>query len=450
MKLKKWLALGLTFALAASSVFALAACDNDTPTPDDDDNKQGNIGDNPGGDNDNIVYAQDFDEATEGLVYTEVYDNNNAVIGYSVGIGTATEETSIYVPAVYEDGKPIISIGVDTRTFEKMLHSSGFDAMSTAEQISYMQQYTISYTEQLTSIHLPETLKSFGYAAFMQCYALQEIEIPKRITEIPDYTFMLNISLSKVTFAANDKITYIGGWAFYDCISLSDITLPDSVDDIDQAAFSMSGTYDAYGKGLSTIDFGTGVGSIGKEAFRGCGLTTITLPDSLAEMDESAFYLCRALKSVRIGKGLRTIPKEAFWGCEGLTTVSLGAVRRIEENAFSSCTALTSINFGDSLEIIGTTAFFACTALEKVVLPDSIQQVGRYAFQACSKLEYVWLGSNLWNVEENAFASKGNNMMPGHFYFHGTSTEYAAVEGSGKPNSSIVQCIPGDAWNPYE
>ena len=430
MKLKKWLALGLSLALAGS-VFSLVACDGDGPdTP------------GPGGDTPGTTLDDDSDRATPGLKFTEVLEGGS-LVGYSVGVGTAYDQPTLYIPQVWE-GKPVVSVGVEPETFARMLQQSGFDTMPDDQKKDFMRQYAIAYSS-VSEIHLPETLKYFGYCAFLECIALEEIEIPKGIKSIYDCTFMYDIALENVTFASNDNLRYIGAWAFYDCTQLKSMTLPDSVEEIDIQAFAMSGNLTAYGSGLESIDLGEGVTTLGYQAFYRSGLKSIVIPDSVEliglDDDELAltFAECPLLEEVTIGSGMKIIPKQMFYSCVNLKKVTFTETKIIEYQAFFGCVELVDIDFGESLEEIGSGAFWACQKLAKVVLPDSIQIVGSAAFQACSALDELWLGKSIWSIEKDAF-TKGMGTLPSKIYYTGTRPQYNSVEGEGKPNGAQVIC----------
>ena len=93
-----------------------------------------------------------------------------------------------------------------------------------------------------------------------------------------------------ITFDA--PVTSIGGSAFYDCTSLTSITIPDSVT------------------------------SIGNLAFRECtSLTSVTIPDSVTSIGDDAFRDCTSLASVTIPDRVTSIGRSAFEGCTSLTSV---------------------------------------------------------------------------------------------------------------------------------
>ncbi len=175
-----------------------------------------------------------------------------------------------------------------------------------------------------------------------------------------------------------EPVVAIDGWAFYDCTSLTSITIPDSVTSIGSYVFSGCTS-------LTSITIPDGVKSIGVEAFSGCtNLTSITIPDSVTSIGSSAFLNCSNLTSITIPDSVTSIGYSAFAGCESLTSITIpDSVERIGSNAFSDCTSLTSITIPDSVTSIGGFAFYGCTSLTSITIPDSVTSIGGFAFYGC-------------------------------------------------------------------
>ena len=167
-------------------------------------------------------------------------------------------------------------------------------------------------------------------------------------------------------------MTSIGGYAFYDCSSLTSITIPNSVTSIGNTAFyNCSGltsvtvengntVYDSrdncnaiietatntllYGCNITIIP--NNVTSIGNCAFSGCsGLTSITIPNSVTSIGYSAFYGCTCLTSITIPNNVTNLESGGiFEKCTGLKTVIIGSgITRIPQRTFLDCSSLESI-----------------------------------------------------------------------------------------------------------
>ena len=150
----------------------------------------------------------------------------------------------------------------------------------------------------------------------------------------------------------------IGRQAFYNCSSLTDIVIPDSVTSIGNYAFTDC-------SGLQGIAIPDSVTSIGFEAFGRCtGLTSVVVPDSVTSFDERVFYGCSGLTSATIGNGVIGISISAFQGCENLTSITMGnGIRAIDIAAFSGCSSLTSIIIPEGVTYVGSRAFDGCENL---------------------------------------------------------------------------------------
>ena len=84
------------------------------------------------------------------------------------------------------------------------------------------------------------------------------------------------------------------------------------------------------------------------------------------------------------------IENNAFVGCASLTSISIpDSVENIEYAAFADCRSLTSISIPNSVKRIGTDAFLNCTSLKSISIPNSVESIGYYVFAGCINLKDV-------------------------------------------------------------
>ena len=91
--------------------------------------------------------------------------------------------------------------------------------------------------------------------------------------------------------------------------------------------------------------YGFAVTKIGDHAFEAnWNLTSVTLPNGLISIEESAFIDCGNLATVIIPESVSTIRRAAFASCSSLTELTLPAsVSTVEEEAFTGCGSLTNL-----------------------------------------------------------------------------------------------------------
>ena len=144
--------------------------------------------------------------------------------------------------------------------------------------------------------------------------------------------------------------------------------------------------------------------SIGYRAFYCCGVSSVTIPNSVISIDNEAFSGCHSLTSVTIPNSVTTIGNSAFYNCSGLTSVTIpNSVTNIDAFAFYGCSGLTSVIIPNSVTNIGMYAFKNCICLTSVTIPNSVTNIGNSAFYGCSGLTSVTIPNSVTNIGYNAF-----------------------------------------------
>jgi hypothetical protein len=189
------------------------------------------------------------------------------------------------------------------------------------------------------------------------------------------------------------------------CVTLTSITIPNSVYSIGDTAFANC-------TNLTSVIIPDSVVSIGEYAFISCfSLTSVTIPNSVASIGRGAFADCTSLiyVNVAINNSAYTAQDGVLYNKNKTTLITYPAGRKgsftipnsvtnIEEYAFVSCYSLTSITIPNSVSSIGLDAFAGCTSLTSVTIPDSVTSIGNGAFSACSNLTSVIISNSVTRV----------------------------------------------------
>lgn len=158
----------------------------------------------------------------------------------------------------------------------------------------------------------------------------------------------------------------------------------------------------------SSISDGNGksytVTKIATWAFNECNtLTEVTLPNTVDEIGYQAFFKCSNLTNVTIPEGVKKIGQAAFYGCSQLTSITIPGTITNMDTAFSGNTALSHVTLTNGISKISSNAFERCTGLTEVEIPASVDQICPFAFNGCTNLKRVLLEKNIKTINVNAF-----------------------------------------------
>lgn len=259
--------------------------------------------------------------------------------------------------------------------------------------------------KNLSTYKIHEDTKIIAGNVFFNYDHMTSIEIPDNVRSISDSAFQSCNSLTNVVIGSGVKS--IGGWTFYGCDSLTSVVIPGSVMSIDNRAFCDCSS-------LMSIVIGDGVTSIGGSAFEGCyKLVEVINHSSLNIAKGSSDYGYVAYYAIEVHTGESKIVNQEgylFYTYNGVnyllgyaeTDTDLvlpenynGETYEIYKRAFFNCSSLTSVVIPDSVTSIGERALYSCDSLTSVVIGDSVTSIGNYAFYLCYKLVEVINHSSL-------------------------------------------------------
>ena len=171
--------------------------------------------------------------------------------------------------------------------------------------------------------------------------------------------------------------------------------------------FGANITSNVYENGVGVITFDGDVTTIGDAFSYQISLTSITIPNSVTTIDAFAFANCTSLTSIKIPDNVTTIGRLAFKDCTSLTGIVLpNNITEIGESAFFYCTSLTSITLSNSVTNIGKYAFVNCTSLTSITIPESVTKIGHWLFSGCSSLTSIIVeqGNTVYDSRNNCNA----------------------------------------------
>ena len=203
------------------------------------------------------------------------------------------------------------------------------------------------------------------------------------------------------------SISYLGG------ALVQSVTIPDSVVALGESAFADCGS-------LTDVTIPDNVTTIEMNAFANCSsLEKVIIPDSVTALASGAFYGCNSLKNITIPESVTEIKlyykgKGLFEGCSSLTSVTIpNSLTQINDKMFKNCSSLTDIVIPDSIKSIGREAFRECSSLENITLSDGVEFIGgKYgddsqvlygAFYNCSSLTDIIIPGSVTQIGKEAF-----------------------------------------------
>lgn len=337
-------------------------------------------------------------------------------------VSTAKAEGFSYT--VYEDHTEIISVELSDSA-----SSLKFPSELGGKPVTVIGSGVLSADTTLKSVLIPDSVEEIGNYAFSGCTALESVILSKNLKKLGCGTFSETPWLSSLTdeFSVVGKgvlIKYNGkggniklpsdvGYisdAFSGNNSITSITIPDTVKGISDSAFYKCGS-------LSEIDIPTGLADIGTEAFKGTTWAALSDDEFLVVGDGVLIDYRGDSTEVTIPDGVKYVAG-AFYDNKSITSVVVpDTVKHVRNGSFYNCTSLTEVSFNGAETVTDAALFRDCIALSSVKLPESLEIIDDYLFYGCVRLNSVNIPESVKYIGKMAF------------YYCGVLTEVTLPEG---------------------
>ena len=333
-----------------------------------------------------LFVGYNFDNVNESLFYCSPLTsvNLNRDIVYDTSSARITPDQGLFV---CQNSKNLtqVTIGDKVRTLPAyMFYNTGLTSID-LKNITKIGYSALSYTP-ITSITIPSTVNEIGEEVFLGCTNLETVifnasetilKIGRQYQNGPFYGTPLK------TLVLNRNLNYNG------------------LTNEETSLFS-------HLPSLANVTLGTQVKNIVPYAFANSGVTSITIPGSVTEIGDCAFYNCNSLSSVTFnaGSGRLTMGFQDFTNERGpfyqspLTYINLDREIALSEVYAASCDSddegvfsnkhglTTEVHIGNNAKTI-CKYMFSGVGVEELSINAGILSIDDYAFHNCTKLSRI-------------------------------------------------------------
>lgn len=342
--------------------------------------------------------------------------------------------------------------------YQAFRHCTALEKANLPKKLETIHNYAFYECTSLKEVTIPKTVVSIGspifYDAkaltsvtfedgllclssegmFMNCPLLESVTIPASVKQISGYIFAGCPSLKNIYFEGdapkvidsevfgepnkNIVVNYKKGTVGWDNPSFNSYTLKETAEVYERPQYTTDFGYAINNGAVTVTDYyadaenvvipekieGLPVTEIGPLAFFASGIKSVTIPDTVEIICESAFMCCNNLTEVQFGKNVCDIKDKAFYKCSALVELDLPErLESVGSRAFSECSSVKEVTIPKTLTSWGSSAFARNTSLVSLAFEEGLIKIGNYAFRACSSLETVTIPASVVDFSDMAF-----------------------------------------------
>ncbi len=325
----------------------------------------------------------------------------------------------------------------------------------------------------LTNVQIQEGLEVIGRAAFSRNKKLQNLVIPDSVTTL-ETDCLTGTALTSFTVPRETAV--IGKSFMQGNKSLQSIQVAEGNTHFRAECNVLYELREnvpyrvllyAVAASSRTVNIAEGTEEIAEWSFAYANhITSLTLPETLRVIEDSAFYWSERISSLHIPDGVESIGIQAFAGC-GLTTLTVGkGLQSMSGEIFQSCSHIESVTVSKEnpyLEDIDNVVYNKDHTVLYYYAPkkpdteyhviDMVERMGSYCMMECQFLKDLYLPKNLASLGSGALTW---NYVLNSIYVQGNAPSLEFMSINSMVENLLIYKIPGttgwDAseWESYE
>ena len=193
---------------------------------------------------------------------------------------------------------------------------------------------------------------------------------------------------------------------------------------------------------LTGSNINQGIMSIGTYSFYNCtSLTDFEMPDTVTAVGTYAFYNCTSMTAIKLSNKMSVLSDYLFNTCTSLETFNFPAsLTQIGSYVFNGCTSLSGADLviPEGVTAIGDYAFSNCKNITSITVPNSVNSIGNGAFMGTNptKVTLPFIG--------NKRTAENSTGVFGYIFGSTTSSSYSSI-----PSNAVYQYSTSSYYYSY-
>lgn len=366
---------------------------------------------------------------TNALAYDFGTENEDGITLYYNYINDGTELELTYESQNYSNySYDIIKIPSEvtymnrtrkvTAIGDDALGASDVEKLIIPESVKIIGKYALAGCRHLKELIIPNSVETIEMAA------LSNLELNKLV---------VGTGLKKVTIRSDNIHTSHLGYLNVDTLVVKDLYSFLQIDFKSENFFSFK--YDETAKCLlfdndkivTDLVYPEGITTIGYAITDCNSIEYVKIPQSVKEIDGAAFSGCTNLKTVEMHDDISVIGRAAFESTN-IQNIKLPAYLEIIEERLFRNSAIKSIVIPNKVTKVSAYAFFHCNSLSSVTIPENVTEIISSAFDTESLLTVISMIAAPKDIGDEAFTK--NTYMNATLYVPvGSKEKYKAAKG---------------------